>query len=262
MRFSAPAALLATIDGFVGSGYESRLSMALDPAGDTSRQNFGGQASVGADGTQKFGPVESGRYRLALRVQGKNSWEQRTVATREVDLAPGDNQASIALPTLCEVVIAAPGSAGSIGLQGGPGNESYFETLDSEGSVRFVALPAGDYVAQLHAGDGMQMMKLRLPVNGVVRFEPMVVNAMRVVIHDREGKLGQLGFEDGDLLVAIDGSEFASSQELQVALMQVIPKKEARFTVERGRRRVELTIDPRGMLDARKLGGTFEPASR
>lgn len=262
VRFSSPATLLASIDGFAGSGYESRLSMTLEAAGEDAAPSFNQQRSLGADGTQQFGPVESGRYRLVLRVQGAQSWEQRRVATREVELAPGENRASIALPTLCDVVIAVPGGAGSISLQGGPGQESLYATLDGEGVAAFKALPPGDYVAQLHGSDGMQMMNLRLPADGVVRFEPMVVNAMRVLIDTRDGKLAELGFEDGDLLVGVDGVEFETSQQLQMAVMQAIGKKEAKFTVERGRRRVELTIDPRGLMDPRKLGGRFEPASR
>ncbi|MBL8842162.1 MAG: hypothetical protein JNL90_11620 [Planctomycetes bacterium] len=262
VRYSSPATLLAAIDGFVGSGYEARLSMTLESVGEDAAPSFSNQRSLGADGTQQFGPVESGRYRLTLRVQGDNAWERRVIANREVELAPGENRASIALPTLCDVVIAVPGGAGSISLQGGPGHENFYATLDGEGIAAFKAMPAGDYVAQLHGGDGMQMMQLRLPASGVVRFEPMVVNAMRVLLDHRDGKLAAMGFEDGDLLVGVDGVEFESSQQLQMAVMQVIGKKEAKFTVERGRRRVELAVDPRALMDPSKLGGRFEPASR
>lgn len=262
VRYSATATLLASIDAFVGSGHESRLSMTLEALAEQAGPSWNQPQSLGADGTQEFGPVESGRYRLELRVQGDNAWDRRIVATREVELAPGENRASIALPKLCDVVIAVPGGAGSISLQGGPGRESFHATLDGEGIAAFKSLAAGDYVAQLHGSDGMQMMNLRLPVSGVVRFEPMVVNAMRVLIDARDGKLAELGFEEGDLLVGVDGVEFESSQQLQMAVMQAIGKKEATFTVQRGRRSVELKIDPRGLMDPRKLGGRFEPASR
>ncbi len=262
VRFSAPATLHATIDGFAGSGYEGRLFLALSSAAEGARASFGNVQAVGADGSQKFGPVESGRYRLTLKVQGKQSWEQRDVANTDVDLAPGENHASIALPRLCDVVIEAPGSSGSIGLQGGAQGEFFYEALDAEGRATFHSLPPGDYVAQLHDGGAMQMMRLRLPTAGVVRFEAMVVNAMRVIVQRRDGTLATHGFEDGDLLVAVDGVELVSTQQLQIALMQAIAKKEVVFVVERGRARVELTLNPRELLDSKKLGGSFEPTTR
>ena len=139
--------------------------------------------------------------------------------------------------------------------------ETEHETLDVEGGVTFAGLPAGDYTLQTFGGV-FELMRVRVPYAGVLRFEPMTVNAALVTITDRGGTLEAIGFRDGDLIVGIDGNEFESSMQMQIILMQSIAKAKVTFTLERGSQRVELEVNPKDLMNPQKQGGTIEPTSR
>lgn len=265
VRFGAPARLQATIAGYVGSGYEGRLHLSLEPiadgAGPAGPVSWSPRPAVGADGTQLLGPVEAGTWRLSLQLQKKQAWQRRRVAQQDVTLGAGDNTATIVLPALSDLVVEAPGRSGTMQLQNVATKENDHQELDAEGRTTFSGLPPGDYTLQTFGG-AFEMMQVRLPAGGPVRFEPMLVNAARVTITDRAGTLAALGFADGDLIVGIDGQEFESSMQMQIVLMQSIAKQKIVFVVERGGTRQEIELDPRQMMDGRKHGGTIEPTSR
>ncbi|MSP15066.1 MAG: hypothetical protein EXR73_00395 [Myxococcales bacterium] len=265
VRFGAPAKLLATIEGYAGSGYEGRLQLTLDPVGSDdgafAPRSLNGRQGVAADGTQTFGPIEAGAWRLKLQLQQKQAWQRRTLATVEVALVPGDNRAAIAIPTISDLVVSAPGRSGTIQLQNVVTKETEHESLDAEGSVTFAGLPAGDYTLQTFGGV-FELMRVRVPCAGVLRFEPMTVNAALVTITDRAGTLEAIGFRDGDLIVGIDGNEFESSMQMQIILMQSIAKAKVTFTLLRGNQRVELDVNPKDLMNPQKQGGSIEPTSR
>jgi len=263
VRFAAPAKLRATIAGYEGSGREGKLHLSLDPADldEHAPRAWVQGAGVAADGTQLFGPVESGAWRLKLELQTKQQWNRRRLATLDLQLAPGDNAATIAIPSLSDVVVEAVGRQGGMMLQDPKTKEGWHEQLDADGRVTFEAMPAGDYVLQSFGG-AFEMMRVRVPTAGVVRFEPMVINAARVTIEKRDGTLANAGFEDGDLIVGIDGQEFESSMQMQGLLMQSLGKAKVVFAVERGSRRLTIEVNPREMLDGNKHGGSIEPTGR
>jgi hypothetical protein len=269
VRFGAPARLLASVAGFSGSGYESRLQLALERVADDGASNRAPPATssrhgLAPDGTQPFGPVEAGAWRLSLHLQGRHPWQRRRVATLELLLAPGDNSATIALPRLSDLVVEASGRSGTMQLQSVATEETEHADIDAEGRATFVGLPPGDYTLQT-LGSVFEMMQLRLPIAVVVRFEPMVVNAALVTIKDPDGVLFTQGFRDGDLIVALDGQEFESSMQLQIVLMQGIargPEAVIEFTVERGGGRVSLAVDASQLLQGQRHGGTIRPTRR
>lgn len=78
-----------------------------------------------------------------------------------------------------------------------------------------------------------------------------------------DGYLGQLGFRTGDKVIGIDGTEFADMFQLRAAFAGAMGKEEAVLTVERGGGRLEITINPRRMMErSDEMGGELEPASR
>ena len=174
----------------------------------------------------------------------------------------GQNTASVAIPSVSDLVVAAGDRKGSLMLQSLATHENFFEQLDANGGVTYEALAAGDYTLQTFGVGPFEMMRVRVPHGGVLRFEPMVVNAALVSIADRAGTLAKAGFEDGDLIVGIDGAEFTSSQQLQGILMQALAKATLAFDVERGGRRLKIEVVPGEMIDPSKHGGSITPTTR
>ncbi len=268
IKFGDSATLIVTVAGFGGSGYEARLQLALERA-DTeagSNRTFNNRNGLGADGTQKLGPVETGAYRLVLRLRDReNQWEQHDLATQDVNLVPGENRATIALPAIYSLTVELVGGAANESIALKQQGEDYARRraeVDATGRATFEALTGGDYVLEHYGAGDMGIMRVHVPAAGVVRFEAMAINALEVTVDKKDGKLYEFGLRSRDLVIAVDGKEFTSAVELQMAVMQVMAKKEVVFTVLRGNDRLELTFDPRQLMDQGKLGGRLEPTSR
>jgi hypothetical protein len=274
IRFGSPSTLLATIQGYAGSGYEGRLSLTLVRAEQREQQRWYGfdREQLGADGTKKFGPIEAGRYRLRLMSQanGRNPWGQSQLADVEVILAPGENRASIAIPALYTLTIETSGGGGQLQLhpaRDGDGDEYgggwRMAQVDDKGRAVFEDLPAGDYTVQ-HWGGGEDdgAMRVQVPTSGVVRFTPMAPNALYVNIEDSKGALARAGFQAGDYVVAVGGKEYTTAADLKAAMSAGLSQKELKLTVLRGSDRVDVTVEGKLFANPFEMGGNFQPISR
>ncbi len=269
VKFSSPAMLVATVAGYVGSGYEGRLHLSLDRADlESSRRSFSHvREGIGADGTQKLGPVESGSWRLKLLLQPSsgNQWEQQEITALDLTLAPGENSATIAIPAIYSLTIEVPDATeGYVQIKPVGRDESANRglQLDASGRITVEGLAAGEYVVTVMAGGEPGFMRVRVPTAGTVRFQAMPVNALVVSIEKEEGRLFKAGFRAGDVVVAIDGKEFSTTMELQGVMVGALSKKDVAFTILRGRDRLEVKLDGREFMNPFELGGSLEPTSR
>ena len=97
----------------------------------------------------------------------------------------------------------------------------------------------------------------------IVRFEPQVVNAIRISVSDPQGALATAGFRTGDLIVGCDGVEYKNEEEMSAMLSAAMSKKEVKFLVLRDGARREIPMDPNRLFrNPSNLGGRFEPATR
>ena len=85
---------------------------------------------------------------------------------------------------------------------------------------------------------------------------------MRVSIHDTSGWLASSGFQDGDLIIAVNGTEFSDEAQMQMAFAAAMANEEVVFTVQRGSSTVKVTTDAKGTMDRGSFGGGMSPAAR
>lgn len=259
--FSEPAYLDAVLLGYVGHPLQGRVHASVQDA-DAPDQNVWGQGdSIDAQGRARLGPVTSGAKALLLTAQGTGQAVSRT----DLALAPGENYAEIPLPDLYSVRVIFPESYG--------GRYAWLESLDDEENTRsggaeigldgvadFQDLRSGRY--RINGGTGMERMTIVVPGPEEVRFEPEKVDCLAVTIFDEEGLLARTGFQEGDLVVGIDGATFTSSRQMQFALMQAMTGGDVLLDVERGGASLQVEIPAGTMLVGNDIGGTLEPASR
>ncbi len=291
IQFGESASLVATVSGYSGSGYEGRVRLSLVRRSEGEQHSYFGsdREGVGADGTQKFGPVEPGAYRLALTIQqrGGNPWESTQAAVVDVTLASGANHATIEIPTLYSLTIEVQsGAKGSVQLSSVHEDDEdgmygwHRVAVDAQGRATFTDLMAGEYTVYFssssssssddsdqldqlgYGGDTSNSMRVRVPApSGAVRFNPTPLNALVVQINKQDGKLAQAGFQGGDVVVAVDGKEFTTAAEMQAAISSLLTKKTIAFTVVRDGKSVELTVDGSALVNPFEMGGTFSPTS-
>ncbi len=111
-------------------------------------------------------------------------------------------------------------------------------------------------------GDGEGVMTVRVPGPPEVMFTPEPVNAIRVGITDPAGYLGRSGFRDGDLIIALEGTEFEGTRQIQLLFATNESKEQCTFTVLRGGERLEISANMRKLRPDAELGGDLEPATR
>jgi hypothetical protein len=267
IAFTSPALLNATVAGFVGSGLEGRLHLSLvRPQDDGSRTWSSHDTGLAADGTEKFGPVEPGAWRLVLELQpsGGNRWERQQVAALDVSLVAGENAATIALPQVHTLTLQFEEGGGwaQVKRVGGSMESGRSAQVDESGKLVVEGLVAGEYEVTSMGPGEQGIMRVHVPASGTVRFQAMPVNALAVKIEKPDGKLAQAGLRDGDLIVAVDGTEFSTMAELQAAVLPAFSRKEVTFAVLRGRDRLEVKVDGRSFMKPDELGGSIEPTTR
>lgn len=272
IAYGVPATLIATAQGYAGSGCEGRLGLSLVPrTGDSElghrrRHRGGDDSSVGPDGTLRIGPVDPGDYLLQMFIGalGGNPWEQTLIATQPLSLGPGENRASIPIPALCSLTVEVAAAAEDVSLTRAEDDALGFSlrrSLDADHRARFDDLVAGDYVLSTNGGDPGSM-RVRLPISGIVRFKPVPLDALEVWIHDDAGRLAKAGFQNEDVIIAVDGKEFSSAAEMQKTIASLLSEKQIKFTVRRDSRKIELAVDGTAFSNPFDLGGSLVPASR
>lgn len=218
-------------------------------------------------GRMEFGPVEPGEYEVVVSVKADRH-SSRPASRHPVVLVAGANRVEVPVPVLHTLTVlfpedVAPGS--SLRLRSAESRSIFFggnKKVGKDGRVVYESLPSGEFSLTTYGGAGSGQMTILLDRDLEVRFEPEVINALRVRIDNPEGSLARAGFQSGDLVVGFDQVEFESMLQMRAAFAASMSRKSASFTVLRGDRRVEIPVEPRKLMGGGDQGGSMEPASR
>lgn len=275
LRFSEPAKVVATVQGYAASDLVGELGFQLLPKKSPDEAyrymgRHGGQEGQGMDkdGQQVFTAVQPGEYRLALIVRQAQG-QQLVAAVEELRVTAGEVRRTFALPALHKLTVRLPsGTAANGYVQLQPRGRSRSSsgwfgavgTPDAEGRTVFQRVPAGEYMLMA----GMEMMSIAVRGPTEVEFQPSPITALEVTVTDPEGAMAKAGFKDGDLIVGMAGKEFENLMQMQMALMGSMSSgKEAALMVDRSGSRLELKLALGGMQRGpQALGGDMQPATR
>ncbi|HAK95803.1 MAG TPA: hypothetical protein DCM87_12610 [Planctomycetes bacterium] len=266
VRFVAPAEIEVAIPNYAGSGLEGKVNVGIDKTAANARGDRRiVEGKVDFEGKKKLGPLEPGDYEVVMYVQGERVG-RRPVARQPVTLAAGMNSASFAIPPLYTVTVIVPEGTASMRLQLQPlqRREAFWggsPQAAKDGRATFPLLAPGEYKLRSWGAGTIEEMRIDVQGDMEVRFEPKPVNALQVSLREEEGYLSRAGFQDGDLIVGIAGKDIENLAQLQAAML--MNTERVSVTVQRGSGTVELTIEPRKMMENEKgMGGELEPTTR
>jgi len=267
VSFGEPATVVATVTG-LREGDAQRIRLTLSPADAEPEPVWfhDEEPTVDSEGRQVLGPVQAGRGRLTLYVKVGEDGDL-PAEERVLDLAPGENRVTLAMPRLHELTLLVPdaeqGTKLSLRTAG-----RYFPTVERSagegGEVVFRGLPAGEYVVARDGDAVGRSMRVEVPRQGAVRFAPQEKNALEVTVRDPEGMIAKSGFRTGDVVVGIDGKEFRNALHMQALFAGVVARGQdakVRFDVLRDGRRLEIVVPVKSMIGG-DGGGNLEPVTR
>ncbi len=202
-------------------------------------------------GARATGACEPGRQTILASLG--SGFRKRIVASTDVDTVAGPSEHVLAIPKLhAATIIATPGRL--ITLMPAEDDDVIDEAAcDDSGQCSFEWLAPGRY----RLSDQVGVMTIEVPTVGPVTFVPRPLNAVRIDVHDANGKLAQAGFVDGDVIVGVAGRRFQSAQEFGALLSTGRP---AIVVVERRGRELSLTLQA-GLIQTGDPGGAFRPVA-
>ena len=100
---------------------------------------------------------------------------------------------------------------------------------------------------------------MSVPGTREVKYDTRPDNCLVIRVTDPGGVFAQSGLRDGDLIVAIDGTELTDSRQMQALGTLAMKKNEAVLTVSRGGKRFEVRAH---LSDWKAWGGRLEHARR
>jgi hypothetical protein len=259
IRFGETATVELTIAGFAGADGADMLTAALVPAAaDASDRFHHGMDSTApdAEGCVRLGPVETGEYDVTLYTGSEDRMRLRA-GTKRVTLVPGANPVTMPMPRLYTVTVRDPERKPDTltSLEAPDGN--YFDGVaDEVDRVVFTALPEGRY-RLARTDDATGAMRITLPGPTEVVFRKQPFDAFRVIFENPENAWANAGFLDGDLIVAVDGNELDSPEELRTAEAALRAADKATLGILRAGGRVTLTVNPKELF-ADDLGAWIE----
>jgi hypothetical protein len=167
LRFAVPARVEVEVTGLRGTRYEGRIQVSLEYP--TTGRFGGGPAARPADDTGTFAvpSVQPGAFEVVLRLGSGRVSRSHDVNRQPVQVAPGLNRVTVALPELHAVTIE--GAVGGAWLRriSAEGVRVHSAHLQAGADGRAVGdgLPAGEYEAR----SGSRRATFRLPGASVVR---------------------------------------------------------------------------------------------
>lgn len=273
IKFGPPATLVVTVPGFAGSDFDGQINFGLNRIGkgiDSVGWGAGGQPNK-EEGLARLGPVEAGRWKLVMWMSSskRNRWNQFEAASADITLTPGENQATMSMPTLYSLILRVPeGVEGQINMEQSGKNQGrrwIYGEVNKDGGrpqVTFDDIPAGDYRVTLNNGPNPGVMTISVPSGGIVEWSPAPINALRVVFGDKPEGAAGLGFHDGDLITSIDGKEVASSVDLQVLWTLARASRELELVLQRGDAPVTLKVKGEDLMKQLRNSASIEAATR
>lgn len=276
VRFVAPATPSFRLTRFAERARDRHVVLEVTSGDDPERarpQRFEGR-SIAADGTIDLGRFQPGDHLFWLFVQprpGEPPSRRRSIDEREIGLArftlaAGPSPIEMEFPELGTLRISGMPAPKAeywlVPLDPTPMDESRVHRVaasDEDGVVVFDDVPPGTFQFR---GPKDGTMEITTPAAGEVRFVADAIRVLRVTIRDRAGPLATRGLVSGDRIVAIDGREFASREELEKIRGENAASTELMLTVQRGAARFEVLIERRWLDDAEAAGGRFVAAPR
>lgn len=248
VSFKSGASVLVTVAAFSVDDHFEKMSARLerrsdDPDRDDSWDWIDNE-EVREDGTVKLGPTEPGEHRVRLwldiRVQGGRSDE---VPVGEARFSVGEDDLAITasmIPLYRLMVRFEEETNGNVSLQNDK-EDMYLWASVRDKKVEFRNVPAGEYSLH-HYDNGNQRMTVRIPEQQDVVFRAEDATCLRVHIYG-SGTYKEIGFKDGDVIVAVNGKQFEKA-ELLNAQMMIVDKESAKLTVYRDGGTIQLNYDP------------------
>ncbi|MCU0726770.1 MAG: hypothetical protein MUE73_13450 [Planctomycetes bacterium] len=256
VRFDEAAFVTVILEGYVEGGYEGDLRLAVTSAPGVQSPFTG---AVEPEGRQTFGPLPPG----AFWIEAWTVRAMRPLVSRAVTLAGGRQEERIVLPATCRLeVIPDEGDPAAFYLERiGEPPPGAFPIIEG-GRAVFRHLPPGEYLLSRHSRPTREHMPVTVTSDRVVRFAPLVPDALLVCVAAPDGVIARAGLLDGDLLIAVDGTEISEEAQGRALLTLAERKEKVTLVVLRGgaRRAIEATID--GILDPARAGGDLRPWTR
>jgi PDZ domain len=263
INFQEPGTLTVTVLG--ASGPEApKVGLKLVPkAGGSSGSSWfhpGQNNQLDEKGSRTFPGLAPGEYDLVLYLERDRS-QYYPAARVPVSIKSGLNTENLSLPSFHTLTVmmgdVADGGSASLRQTGERSGRSFYANAKiTGGKAVFERVPAGTFEIRAQGG----RMSVTLPGQSVVQFTVEVKDCYQVEITDTTGRLAAAGLANGDLVVAIDGTELTDSRQMSALLRAAYVKERATLTVVRGRSRVNIEVDLR--RESGEAGGTFKPAAR
>jgi hypothetical protein len=269
-----PASLEVTVPGYAGSGLEGRLKVdARQLTGGKEPQHriyYSRDEAMGPDGRQTLKPLQPGRYRVELQYS-RERWASSTLDKVDVDVGPGVNSVSIALPAVYTLVVVTSGEPSDANLnlqQVGTGSDDarwHGARIGPDGTATFEGLVAGTYRLSLWAPKARRQrsMRVTVPASGPVTFKEEAETALAVKALDADGYLASAGIQVGDVITGVDGAAFDGSRPaVQVLGGLMSARKELKLQILRGGKTLEATVDTEKFGTATNHTRALEPVAR
>mgnify|MGYP002624242058 FL=1 len=153
LSFAAPGFLDFAISGFSPAAHHGVYKVSLVPESENPRHHYSNDA-LSAEGKARLGPVQPGRYVLAVLVAVDDHWALPGSRT-PVDLHSGDQALSLPRPETHPLRLRwAEGAGKQVTVQlAMEGVVAVHRTFDKEGVVSFSHLPAGRYKVRTYGGE-------------------------------------------------------------------------------------------------------------
>jgi hypothetical protein len=261
VRLEKPASLTVRVTGYTASGHAGHVKLILvPPAGRGGGPYWQTDRPPDEQGVYRLPHVTPGDYRLVVQAM-LDKTTRIPAGVHDVMVAPGDNSIEVAMPRLHSLAIVSGTANARFGLR--PPLESgqrwrCAPRSPRGGRVVWEHLPAGEYRIEPQ-GPARRAIRVSVPGTREVEYDPRPDNCLLVRITDPAGVFARAGLEDGDVIVAIDGTELTDSRQMQALGTLAMKKREAEVTVLRGGRRVEVRAN---LSDWQAWGGRLEHARR
>ncbi len=257
VRYEPKTQLDLTVLGIDPASFDGALSATLTKLdGDASEASdvYASFSDVSAriepEGNAAIASLQPGRHRLEIRV----ATQYLNLLEQTFDLAPGDNELTVTLPPLYELAVSFPdGRSRSISLNQPSGGNIYLRAQAARsGRQRFRGIPPGDYLLRAQGADGPGVLRVRIPADREVVFEPRSPNALLVTLNSRDAPPAELGFEDGDLIIGLGDTEFETYDQIALLLNKSFRGEVTLIVLRNGSRRT-ITCNPSDVLRSSKF---------
>ena len=249
VRFPLPGTLDLTVTGIHGDPGHYMIFVAAVRGGATDGYFEG---TIHPDDTLAEMAFQPGQYDLEI-VRHPLGYDP--LIAKRITIKSGVNRLALQLPETYDLTITLPDDATGEFLEAWSATGTPINA-DREGERQFeyVGLTPGTYSFVLERGEQEEVMTVRVPCPATVDFHPSRIDALHVRVWNlsKEEPLAQAGFEDGDLVIEVQGQSFTSWREARGLLRKAASNAKVEVTVVRQDRQLKLTVP--GETIQRQLG--------